>query len=51
LITLKNPQTIAFIKNRIKALLGRIGFGESGYFFVINVNDKTYQSASASLND
>ena len=50
LITLKNPQTIAFIKNRIKALLGRIGFGESGYFFVINVNDKTYQSASASLN-
>ena len=49
-ISLKNPQTIAFTKNRIKALIGRIGFGESGYFFIVNANDKTYQSAIASLN-
>jgi carboxyl-terminal processing protease len=49
-ITLKNPQTIAFTKNRIKALIGRIGFGESGYFYIVNANDKTYQSAIGSLN-
>ena len=49
-ISLKNPQTIAFTKNRIKALIGRIGFGESGYFFIVNANDKTCQSAIASLN-
>ena len=49
-ITLNNPQTIAFTKNRIKALIGRIGFGESGYFFIVNANDKTYQSAIVTLN-
>ena len=49
-ITLNNPQTISFTKNRIKALIGRIGFGESGYFFIVNANDKTYQSAIVTLN-
>jgi carboxyl-terminal processing protease len=41
----------SFLKNRIKALMARIVWGESAYFMVLNSEDSTYQKGVFQLRD
>ena len=49
-ISLKNKSSIEFTKIRIKALIARIAYGESGYFFILNNNEAIYRAAIRELS-
>lgn len=49
-VKLKNTESIHFTKLRIKALIARIAFGETGYFYVLNRNEPIINTATAALN-
>jgi signal transduction histidine kinase len=44
-INLKSQSAIEFAKIRIKALIARIAYGESGYFYILNNNETIYKTA------
>lgn len=48
-INLKSQSAIEFAKIRIKALIARIAYGESGYFFILNNNETIYKTALKEL--
>lgn len=48
-INLKNKAAIDFTTNRIKALIARIAFGEPGYFYVLNSDERMVSTATAVL--
>lgn len=45
-----NTTTLAFTKQRIKALIARIAFGENGYYYVLNKNEEVINTAKLVLN-
>lgn len=49
-LTINNNATLNFTKQRIKALIARIAFGETGYFYVLNKDEKIVNTATAVLN-
>jgi carboxyl-terminal processing protease len=44
-INLKSNSALEFAKTRIKALIARIAYGESGYFFILNNNEPMFKAA------
>jgi carboxyl-terminal processing protease len=48
-INLKSKSALEFAKTRIKALIARIAYGESGYFFILNNNELIYTTAIKEL--
>ncbi|MEY2812362.1 MAG: hypothetical protein RI991_1357, partial [Bacteroidota bacterium] len=45
----KSQSAIEFAKIRIKALIARIAYGESGYFYILNNNETIYKTALKEL--
>lgn len=50
-ISLNKNSSREFTKTRIKALIARIAFGETGYFYVLNRTDANYQAAMKQINN
>ena len=48
-ITLNSKSALDFAKTRIKALIARIAYGESGYFYILNKNEEIYKTAMKEL--
>jgi carboxyl-terminal processing protease len=48
-ISLNSKSVVEFTKIRIKALIARIAYGESGYFFILNNNEKIYNIAMKAI--
>jgi carboxyl-terminal processing protease len=48
-INLNRKSTLDFAKIRIKALIARISYGESGYFYILNNNEEIYKAAMNEL--
>ena len=44
-INLKSNSALEFAKTRIKALIARIAYGESGYFFILNNIEPMFKAA------
>jgi carboxyl-terminal processing protease len=48
-INLRSKSAIEFAKTRIKALIARIAYGESGYFYILNNNEPIFKAAMKEL--
>ena len=49
-LNINNNAALAFTKQRIKALIARIAYGETGYFYVLNKNEGIFNAAIAALS-
>ena len=49
-LTINNSASIIFTMLRVKALIARIAFGETGYFYVLNKNEPIINLASTILS-